>query len=371
MDPDRRRQGRAGQPRSGWGAGARPPVVLFRVLLVLLAATLGVLLGISANRAIHARQATGSQATATPPTSSGLAPKTPSKPPSATRSTSSNATTSTPGAPARVDTPILQQRRRVPAGVFAQMLSTQGGADSSVCNPDSSRLDATLLEGPTIAIGTDQRPNFAELEVASPIQLCLWRFAPGRRVEVSIRYPNARTARRIDPPPCRTGDCYSHVNWAAVPGDPLGDYQVTAVQGKLRASGTVRVVAATGRRLLVVGNGIDEYQYQTVRRGQTLRVAMAGYGSRRAARLLVYYTPARTLQDGETALRFRTWVGLRAGSRGGATYLLRTAASDPRGCYALDTRPVPQGLLRLVETDPQTNVPLLNVKASEPLFCLT
>jgi hypothetical protein len=131
------------------------------------------------------------------------------------------------------------------------------------------------------------------------------------------------------------------------------------------------VVAATGRRLLMVGNGIDEYQYQTVRRGQALQVALAGYGSRRAVRLLVYYTPERTLQGGETALRFRTWVDLRTGARGGAAYLLRTTARDPRGCYALDTRPVPQLPLRFVETDPQTNVAFLNVKASEPLFCLT
>jgi hypothetical protein len=73
MDPDRRRRGRAGQPRSGWGAGARPPAVLFRVLLVLLAATLGVLIGITANRAIHARQATDAPASAHTPALTHLA----------------------------------------------------------------------------------------------------------------------------------------------------------------------------------------------------------------------------------------------------------------------------------------------------------
>jgi hypothetical protein len=249
------------------------------------------------------------------------------------------------------------------------MLTTQGGADASAC--DGPALDVRRLQEPTIAIGTDQHPNFATVEVANPIQLCLWRFEQGHPIQVTVGYPNGRVADYAGYPPCAQEACYSHVNWAAIPGDPLGDYQVTAIQGQLRAQGTVRVVAATERHLLVVGNGVDEYQYQTFKRGQTIPVAVAGYPPQSSVQLFVYYTREGALQRGSTVLGFQTWTQLHTDSQGGAVYQLRTAAGDPPGCYALDTRPKPQGLLRFEVADPVTHVIELNVKATELLFCLT
>lgn len=251
------------------------------------------------------------------------------------------------------------------------MLTTNGGADGAACNPEASNLDPTLLHEPTIAIGTAEHPSVATVEVGQPIQLCLWRFEPGRPIRVTIRHEYRWVAESIGYPPCARDYCYSHVNWAAVPGDPLGEYQVSAEQGQLTAVGTVNVVAATERRLLVVGNGVDEQQYQRFKRGQTVPVAVAGYPPRRPVRLLVYYTRERELQITTTVLRFRTWTQLRTDARGGVVYQVRTAAADPPGCYALDTRPKPQALLRFEETDAQTHVTELNVKATEPLFCLT
>jgi hypothetical protein len=280
---------------------------------------------------------------------------------------SSTSTSTTPQVPAQPDTPILQQRRPLPDGVLAQMLSTTGGADGSAC--DGPDLDVTRLREPTIAIGTDQRPNFAVVEIGEPIQLCLLRFEPDRPIDVTVRSPSGRVTV-VGDPPCGFNECPSHVNWAAVPGDPAGDYQVTAVQGQLRAVATVRVVPATMRHLLVVGNGVDEQQYQSFRRGQTIQVAIAGYGPNGDVQLFVYYTPERQLQrSSNRVLRFRTWIQLHTNPRGGTVYQLRTAAGDPPGCYAFDTRPEPQTVLRAVETvQGQT---LLNVKATEPLFCLT
>jgi hypothetical protein len=253
--------------------------------------------------------------------------------------------------------------------VFEQMLSSFGGAGGGLpCDPEESGIDIGRLDEPTIAIGTDQRPNFAVLEVAEPIQLCLWRFAPGRPIDVTVRYPGGRIAESAGDVECVADDCWSHVNWVAVPGDPLGDHRVTAVQGQLRAEGTVKVVAATKRHLLVVGNGASEGAYQTFKRGQTIRVAAAGYGPGRGVELFVYYTRERMLQRSGRPLRFWTWIQLHADRQGGVTYSLRTAVGDPPGCYALDTRPKPQTVLRIEEPDPQGTY--LNVMATEPLFCL-
>jgi hypothetical protein len=342
------------------------PIVLFVVV------AFGVVAGLTTTRASR-DQLVVSPSTAAPTTAAPTTEATQPRTTLALSTTSTHTSGTTPTTqeplptPTKSSTPILQQRRPLPDGVLAQMLSTTGGAGGSAC--DGPDLDVTRLREPTIAIGTDQRPNFAVVEIAEPIQLCLLRFEPDRPIDVTVRSPNGRVTT-VGDPPCGFGECPSHVNWAAVPGDPAGDYQVTAVQGQLRAVGTVRVAPATMRHLLVVGNGVDEQQYQSFRRGQTIPVAIAGYGPNRNVQLFVYYTPERQLQRSSSrVLRFRTWIQLHTDPRGGSVYHLRTVASDPPGCYAFDTRPEPQTVLRAVETvQGQT---LVNLKATEPLFCLT
>jgi hypothetical protein len=340
------------------------------VFVVVLA--FGVVAGLAATRANRDQLAAPSSATALTTTSVAVPTTQATQPtttlvPSTTPTTPTSTTQQPPPTPTRSSTPVLQQRRPPPAGVLAQMLSTIGGADGSAC--DGPDLDVTRLREPTIAIGTDQRPNFAVVEIAEPIQLCLLRFEPGRPIDVTVRFPTGRVVA-VGDPPCGFDECPSHVNWAAVPGDPAGDYQVSAVQGQLRAGAIVRVVPATMRHLLVVGNGVDEQQYQSFRRGQTIPLAIAGYRPDRGVELFVYYTPERQLQrSSDRVLRFRTWIQLHTDPQGGRVYQLRTAAGDPAGCYAFDTRPEPQTVGRAVETvQGQT---LLNVKATEPLFCLT
>jgi hypothetical protein len=134
----------------------------------------------------------------------------------------------------------------------------------------------------------------------------------------------------------------------------------------LRALATIRVVRATQRRILVVGNGVDEQEYQRFKRGQTIQVTAAGYQPQASMQLLIYYTPRQKLQD-SGILQFRTWVPLRTNSQGGTVYNLHTAAEDRPGCYALDTRPVPQSSGRM--QDPR--IDFVNLFDTAPLFCLT
>jgi hypothetical protein len=169
------------------------------------------------------------------------------------------------------------------------MLSSEGGAGgSSVCDDgeDGSGLDMSRLPEPTIAIGTPQRPNFEVVQVAQPIQLCLWRFRSDAPVQVPVSYPDGRVA-------ASSGTAY--VNWAAVPGDP----------------GTVRVVDATERRLLVVGNGVDEQAYQRFERGRTIQVAIGGYRPWSGVQLLVEPTgPARRTSLQAAASHYQRAISL-------------------------------------------------------------
>jgi hypothetical protein len=52
--------------------------------------------------------------------------------------------------------------------VLDQMLSTFGGAGGdSLCDTASRILHPGRIDKPTVAIGTDQRPNFAVLDLAT------------------------------------------------------------------------------------------------------------------------------------------------------------------------------------------------------------
>jgi hypothetical protein len=375
MSPNRHRPS---MPGRRWWRASRPLLVI-----IAIAVLVGVIVGIAAGRVASRRPVAAPSPPAAPTQPSRPAPSTSiipttisRDPPTSTSTTVSSSTRSsttlaTRKAPAKLDTPILQQRQSVPDGVLAQMESSIGGAGGEFfCAPEFGMDVFGRPREPTIAIGTAQRPNFAVLEVAAPIQLCLWRFEAGHSIQVNVRYPNGRVVKLIGyspESPCHDDICYSHVNWAAVSGDPFGDYEITAIQGQLRAVGTVRVVPATDRRILVVGNGIDEGQYQTFKRGQMIRVAAAGYQPHGSVQLLIYYTTERELQRSMGELRFRTWVQLRTDPQGGAVYNLRTTAGDPPGCYALDTHPAPQFTGRF--EDPGDG--LVYLKDTEPLFCLT
>jgi hypothetical protein len=374
MQPDRHRQ--ASPARPWWRAGrSLLPIIVIAVLC-------GVAVGVAAAR-VASRRSVAASSPATPTTPSFPAPTTSIIPPTSTLdppASSSTTVTSSSGSsitattihepPAKPDTPILQQRRPVPDGVAAQMESSIGGAGGEFfCDPQFGIDLRGRPREPTIAIGTVERPNFTVREVGGAIQLCLWRFEAGHPIQVNIRYPNGRVVKLVGYPPespCHSDICYSHVNWAAVSGDPLGDYEITAMQGQLRASGTVRIVSATERRILVVGNGVDEGQYQTFNRGKTIRVAAAGYQPQASVQLLIHHTPEQELQRSGGPLQFRTWAHLRTDPQGGAVYNLHTTAGDPQGCYALDTRPAPQTPGRTEDGDD-----FVNLKDTEPLFCLT
>jgi hypothetical protein len=264
--------------------------------------------------------------------------------------------------------PSTLQRRPAPSGVLQHMLSTFDSSGAAVCHRSYARADSGRAETPTVVMGTSQGRDSTVVEVAEPVQLCLWHFAAGEPIHVSVRSPDGRVTTSVGHPPgdlpCLSDNCYSHVNWTAVPGDPLGDYEIAAVQGPLRATATVRVVPATMRRLLVVGNGIDQGQYTTFRRGATIAVAAAGYRSSSDVRLAIYYTHERALQLNVPELRFLTWVQLRTDELGGAVYRLRTNTHDRPGCYALDTSPRTQALGPVLEVDRLTD------RHTAPLFCL-
>ena len=283
------------------------------------------------------------EATRAPTTTATLAPTTTAAPPRSTHTTTS-ASTSTTLRPSTTQPQksLLQQGLARPHNVAALMDVDEGGADGFACWEE---LDG--VRTPTVWFGGEGDPTVTRVAMASPLRICLLRFRAGTPIQVTIRSPSGRLDRSTAPPPCSGQQCASEVHWAALPGDPLGDYQVTAVQGDVTAHGRIIVEKSDEPRLMVVGGVIYEDQRVTVRPGRTVGIAIAGFQPHRSIGLLFYHTP--NLDPYPQDLRFRAWTPVKTDASGAAVFQLRTAPSDPPGCYVVNTRPP----LRAGETDPR------------------
>lgn len=274
------------------------------------------------------------ESTVAPTTSATIAPATSAPPPRSPRTTVALSTSTTTPAPTttRPQGTLLQLGTARPRGVAALMDVDQGGASESAC----SEFNAEVQE-PTVWVGGGAQPTVTSLGLASPLRMCLLRFASTTPITVTIRAPTGRVERTSAPAPCPGEDCASQVDWAALPGVPLGDYDVTAVQGDLEARATVRVEPAGEPGLLVIGGVTDEERRVTVRRGATVGIAIAGFRPRQSVGLLFYHTPSQAPRPKDLHFRARTMVRTDAG--GAAVFRLRTSRGDPRGCYVANTLP--------------------------------
>jgi hypothetical protein len=80
-------------------------------------------------------------------------------------------------------------------GVLQRMLSTFDSSGTAVCDRSYARADSGRAEAPIVVIGTSQGGDSTVVEVAEPVQLCLWHFAPGEPIHVSVRSPDGRSPR--------------------------------------------------------------------------------------------------------------------------------------------------------------------------------
>jgi hypothetical protein len=162
MGPGGDRRRRVARP----GPGARRLLLPIVVLVVL---GFGVVAGLAATRG--GEQPAAASSTPAPPTPSLPAPTTKATRPKTTLTPSTSPATSTsttrepPPSTTRSSTPILQQRRPLPDGVLAQMLSTTGGADSSACDGPEPQ---TFLR----AVETVQGQTFVNTKATEPL-FCL------------------------------------------------------------------------------------------------------------------------------------------------------------------------------------------------------
>ncbi|MCA1692729.1 MAG: hypothetical protein LC733_11230, partial [Actinobacteria bacterium] len=220
-----------------------------------------------------------------------------------TSSSTVSQTTSTelaaPGSP-------LQRRDVPPEGVKAQFEYFQEG-DGACFGLDESRPAAVV--------------DFEKPEMATSFIICFPGFAPNQPVQADVRLPDGKM-RKISSESFNVPEGVPFSLWTAVPGDPLGTYEVTATQGALRGTGRFTVSVASSPNLV-------EIEPLFGPAGSVFRFALAGFPPNRNVELYLY----RQTEAGPYS--FLTTLSPRMDGKGETILTVHTAPDDPPGVYCL------------------------------------
>lgn len=319
-------------PDSAGARRYRPPPPWLLPSLVALVVLLAVTAAVSA-RARSERPAVALTSTSIlPSTSAAPEPRTTvrpstSQPPITATTTAPTYPTTTDGPPATSRRPISPLRRTTPrpAGLAAQFDLGLGGADT-----DCRHLEAPSTEP---SIDGPERPGLGWL-----YPLCFYNFSYLAPVRVTISGPRGSVERHLTSPDPDSGTAF--LWWGSEPGDPLGQYEIAAVQGSRRAHGTFRLELQRLPTLRVVQNVVVN---DWVDVGATVTVVLAGFRSGARVGLHTYHLPLDEVDEAAPGVAavasYRSSVRLTMNGRGELTYRIPTSPADPKGCYVFQTTP--------------------------------
>jgi len=112
------------------------------------------------------------------------------------------------------------------------------------------------------------------------------------------------------------------LTWTSVPGDPLGNYEVSATQGTLKGTGRFGVSAASTPRMV----GIEPSSGPP---GTTFRFGIAGFAPNSVVDLYLYRA------EGNGSYRYLTKVPVTMDGLGQTVFSFPTARDDPKGSYCM------------------------------------
>jgi hypothetical protein len=230
---------------------------------------------------------------------------------------------------ASTDPSVLKRRNLPPQGVERQV--TFGAAGDSLCYPKTRVqiiFDRRPFPPPAEGVeGGFVPPNrYAEPEVGEGFWICPAGFDLTKSLRVAVTDPTGKTQVKVLPPKNPNRSNQSLWQWDPRPGDPLGEYRVTATQGELHAERTFRLHPASKPNISLVATDIPPQP------GDDLRVMLVGFNPRERVRLNVYGLDA---EQGGGKYNYMTSVYIRVGPTGDAIFPLATGRDDPRSCGVL------------------------------------
>lgn len=209
---------------------------------------------------------------------------------------------------------LLTPRGSVPLGVEAEIaLPGTGGVPGCIRMPRPElppRIDV-----PRSPIHTGQRTWLCFSEGV----------LPDVPVDVQIDWPDGQVERYTLAPDAPIG-----LTWIALPGEPLGDYRVSFVQGERSASASFTVQAPASPTLLI--------EPESAPLGSTFSIVLAGFPPDYAVSIHVYEwrTDCAGFQGGECNRYVTTLPPILTDDKGEAVFALPTTPDDPPGSYRLE-----------------------------------
>lgn len=207
----------------------------------------------------------------------------------------------------------LKRKDIPPEGVDAVFsFSSAGGGD------DACEFSAGAGPG-----ANDAETPDCTVEIADRTPFLFEGFAADRELAVELTWADGR----VEPRSARANDFGVFIlEWASLPGDPLGVYSIVATQEALKATGTFTVRAATERQGVVVP--------RTGPPGTAYRIALAGFAPRETVAARLYRLVGRDAGQYVTSLGPTTMS-----ERGEGIVELRSGPDDPAGEYYVVTDP--------------------------------
>jgi hypothetical protein len=209
---------------------------------------------------------------------------------------------------------------------------TAGGPSASECDDH----DAAEFDSPTIVVagGTEERPSVGVLAVTVRNPICFFKFASEDPIDVEVTAPGGGRSSYEVCSSC-AGDGGGRLRWVAMPGDPLGRYAIVAKQAGVTRTGSF-TLKPPGDRSLLVAEGWGATG-RSVPAGGTIHIGLAGFAPGQQVRVSFYYAAVR--KPFAARATHVASVSLRMDGLGQRLYELASRASDPKGCYIIDTNP--------------------------------
>jgi len=166
--------------------------------------------------------------------------------------------------------------------------------------------------------------------IVSVVNICATNFVANANLQFELRLPNGSVRRNQ----VRTNNGGSAV-WEVtiLPGDPTGDYTITATQNNVQATNTFTVQQPLERRMLIFPPKGPA--------GGRFRIALAGYAPYQVVTLdLYYYEKDKSLCPLLGCHAYLTRLPpVQTDAQGTAIYVLRTQPDDPPNTYLVNPWP--------------------------------
>lgn len=200
----------------------------------------------------------------------------------------------------------LQRRGEPPAGVSPQ-LPLPGGKGPTCAGSFSFNQPSSITL------------SAANIKVGQKTLACPEGFFPAQLVQYEVLKPDGAVVQGV-------GDASQGIHWLALPGEPLGMYQLTVTQGDKLASTSFFVAAPTGPNIAVappVGPP-----------GSSFFVVMAGFAPGSSVPLHLYY------DCDAVTMCFAVELGrVEVDQEGGTVTRITSSTTDPSGWFAVDAQP--------------------------------